>query len=51
MTSVFSAVIVATIKKGNVKEGLQYIPIFIIVAIIVFFIGSHVLAMVFAGMF
>ncbi len=51
MTSVFSAVIVATIKKGNVKEGLQYIPIFIIVALIVFFIGSHVLGMVFAGMF
>jgi len=51
ITSGFSAIIVATIKKGNVKEGLEYIPIFIIVTLIVFFIGTKLMGLIFGGMF
>lgn len=41
ITSFFSAIIVATIKKGNIKEGIRYIPLFILISIIVFIIASH----------
>ena len=43
ITSFFSAVIISTIKKGNAKLGLRYIPIFIFVSITLFFIADIVL--------
>ncbi len=51
VSSIFSAVIVATIKKGNVKEGLQYIPIYLIVSLIVFYFASVILGTLMGGMF
>jgi len=51
ISSIFSAIIVATIKKGNVKEGLQYIPIFVMVSLIVYFMASKILAAMFGGFF
>jgi len=36
ITSFFSAVIVSTMKHGNIKEGIKYIPIFIIVSVSIF---------------
>lgn len=38
LTSLFSAIMISTIKKGNVKSGLKYIPIFILVSITLYFI-------------
>ena len=46
ITSLFSAMIIATIKKGSPKNGLKYIPIFIAVAITIFFIADTVLGKV-----
>jgi len=49
ISSVFSAIIVATIKKGNVKEGLQYIPIFALVTVFIYFFASTVLGALLGG--
>ena len=38
MTSFFSAMMISTIKKGNVKSGVRYIPIFIAASLIIYFI-------------
>ena len=43
MTSFFSAVIIATIRKGSAKEGYKYIPAFIIITLTLFFIADNVL--------
>ncbi|MBD3249227.1 hypothetical protein GF336_04230 [Candidatus Woesearchaeota archaeon] len=51
MTAFFSAIIVATIQKGNVKEGLKYIPIFIAVAISLFIAFSYIMDKVLSGIF
>ena len=40
ITSFFSAMIVATIKKGNVQAGVKYIPIFIAVSITLYIIAQ-----------
>jgi len=40
ITSFFSAVIISTIKKGNAKLGLKYIPIFIFITITLFLIAD-----------
>ena len=38
ITSSFSAMMISIIKKGNVKSGVKYIPIFIIVSLTIYFI-------------
>ena len=43
ITSFFSAVIISTIKNGNIKIGLKYIPIFIVVTVTLFLIADTVL--------
>ena len=43
ITSFFSAVIIATIKKGSAKLGLKFIPIFIIITTTLFLIADKVL--------
>ncbi|MBI4452523.1 type II secretion system F family protein [Candidatus Woesearchaeota archaeon] len=40
ITSFFSAIMVATIKKGNVKAGMKYIPIFITISLILYVIAQ-----------
>ena len=50
ITSFFSASIVATIKKGNVKAGVKYIPTFMIVTIIFFYIASFILGSFMSGL-
>jgi archaellum biogenesis protein FlaJ (TadC family) len=42
ITASFSAMMVSTIKKGNLKSGLKYIPIFISVSLILYFISKTV---------
>ncbi len=51
ITSFFSSIIVATIKKGTIKEGIKYIPLFIVVSIVIFLTASNVLSMVLSGIF
>jgi len=50
ITSFFSSIIVATIKKGTIKEGFKYIPLFIAMGIGFFLIASKVLNMLLSGM-
>lgn len=40
ITSLFSAMMVSTIKKGNVKSGVKYIPIFIAVSLALFIVAQ-----------
>ena len=40
ITSFFSAIMISTIKKGNVKSGIKYIPIFIFVSLTLYIVAS-----------
>jgi len=40
ITSFFSAMMVSTIKKGNVKSGIRYIPVFIAISLALYFISQ-----------
>ncbi|MFH1770234.1 MAG: type II secretion system F family protein [archaeon] len=40
VSSFFSASIVSVIKNGNVKQGLKYIPIFMIISLIIYFFAN-----------
>jgi Flp pilus assembly protein TadB len=51
VTSIFSACIVNTIRKGSIKEGIEYIPIFIGVTISLYFLGVWILGLLFQGFF
>lgn len=42
LTSLFSAMMISTIKKGNVKSGIRYIPIFIFISLTLYFIAQGV---------
>lgn len=41
ITSLFSAMMVSTIKKGNIQSGVKYIPIFIIVSLALFIVARR----------
>ena len=43
--------IIATIKKGSVKEGIKYIPLFIIISTTFFLISSKILESLLSGIF
>ncbi len=43
ITSFFSAMIIATIKKGSAKLGLKYIPIFMVITVTLFLIVDKAL--------
>ena len=49
ITSYFSSVIIATIRKGDIKAGVKYIPIFIFSTIILFLIFSAVISRLFGS--
>ena len=40
ITSLFSAMMISTIKKGNIKSGAKYIPIFITISLTIYFIAQ-----------
>ncbi|MBN2566637.1 type II secretion system F family protein [Candidatus Woesearchaeota archaeon] len=50
VTSFFSSAIVATIKKGNIVEGVRYIPVFITTAIVLFLIAVRLLGAMMGNM-
>lgn len=49
VTSFFSAVIISTIRYGNVKDGIKYIPIFIIVSVTLYLIATKFLGYFLGG--
>ena len=51
ITSTMSAAIISTIQKGNVKEGIKYIPMFVIITLILYFVVSFGIEKLFSGMF
>ena len=51
VTSTFSAIIVSIIKKGNVKDGLQYIPTFIAISYFLYTVAFWMLSSAMGGMF
>ncbi|MDP3765699.1 MAG: type II secretion system F family protein [Nanoarchaeota archaeon] len=40
VTSLFSAMMISTIKKGNIKSGVKYIPIFIVISLTLYFVAQ-----------
>jgi len=51
ISSTFTAAITSTIRKGNVKDGMKYIPIFIIVSVVIYLIFTTVFSALLGGMF
>lgn len=51
ITAFFSSIIVAIIQKGNIKEGLKYIPAYIGITIILFLVTSKLFGIVLSGFF
>jgi len=49
ITSFFSSLIIATIRKGDVKAGMKYIPMFIGSTILLFIIFSAIIGKLFGG--
>ncbi|MFH1510931.1 MAG: type II secretion system F family protein [Candidatus Woesearchaeota archaeon] len=50
VTSFFSSILVATIKKGEVRAGAKYIPIFIITSVVVFKIATVLMGRLFGNL-
>ncbi|MGM5482423.1 MAG: type II secretion system F family protein [Nanobdellota archaeon] len=49
-SSLFSAMIVSTIKNGNVKQGIQYIPVYMAVSVVLYWISSAVMNSILGGL-
>jgi len=43
VTTSFSAIIIAIIRKGTIRDGIQYIPIFVTAGLVVFFLARMLL--------
>jgi archaellum biogenesis protein FlaJ (TadC family) len=44
ITSFMSSLIISNIRKGNIKDGLKYIPIFMITTIVLYFIAEKLIS-------
>jgi Flp pilus assembly protein TadB len=51
VTSFFSAIIISTINKGNIKGGFKYIPAFIFSSVLLFFIVMKLFGVFVSGVF
>jgi Flp pilus assembly protein TadB len=51
LSSIFSVAIISTIRKGNVKEGLKLIPVFLGVSFFIYFASKAIFASVLGGLF
>lgn len=51
ITAFFSAAIISTIKKGNIRSGIRQIPIFIVVGIVVYLLARAGMASMLSGLF
>jgi Flp pilus assembly protein TadB len=50
VTSFFSAILVATIKKGEIRAGIRYIPIFMITSVVLFKLASFIMGRLFSNL-
>ncbi len=50
-TAFFSAIIVSIIRKGNIKEDIHLIPLFIVCSLLIFSLSSWLMSFVFSGLF
>jgi pilus assembly protein TadC len=48
--SIFAAMIVSIIEKGNIRGGVKYIPLFWVLSLIVYILSSKLLGSIFGGM-
>ncbi|MBN1385577.1 type II secretion system F family protein [Candidatus Woesearchaeota archaeon] len=51
ITSLFSAMIISTIRKGTVKEGINFLPVYILVALVIYFVAMSLLKLFLSGIF
>lgn len=51
LSSLMSSMLISTISKGNIKEGLKYIPIYVAVTITLYLLGSWLLHSIFGAVF
>jgi Flp pilus assembly protein TadB len=51
VTSFFSALIISTIKKGNIKGGVKYIPAFMASSVVIFLLVVRVFSLFVGGFF
>ncbi|MBU0472233.1 MAG: type II secretion system F family protein [Nanoarchaeota archaeon] len=49
VSAIFSACIVSTIQKGNIKEGMKYIPIFVIISLTLYFVANLIVSTMMSG--
>lgn len=49
-TALFSAIIVTIIRKGEVKAGIRYIPIFVAVSLVIFILSMKLFSYAFGSM-
>lgn len=50
ITSLMSACLIGSIRKGSIKDGLKYIPIFIITTLIIYHISTTILSSLFSSL-
>lgn len=50
ITNLFAALIISEIKNGTVKQGIKYIPIFIIISLLIFFTVNHLVGTMVGGL-
>jgi hypothetical protein len=48
--AVFTSMIISTIEKGDLRGGIKYIPLFLVGAIIMYFVFNSILSSVMSGM-
>ena len=49
--STFSSMIISIIQRGDVKSGLKYVPVFVIVSMVLFFIFQNIIGTVIGAFF
>jgi len=50
ITNLFAALIISEIKNGNAKQGIKYVPIFIIISLFIFFVVNHIVSTMVGGL-
>jgi pilus assembly protein TadC len=51
VVSLFSSMIISIIQRGDVKSGLKYVPVFIIVSMVLFFVFQQAIGTVMSAFF
>ena len=49
VTSIFSSLIIGSVRTGDVKGGIKLIPVFMIISFVLFLIASIILTHFFSG--